>query len=239
MKLQMDAEALNLLKRAGLNEYESRVYLGLLNHGTATASDISEVASIPRPRTYDVLVKLEKKGFVSVQPGRPTKFSASVVSDAFKSLKEYRTKNHLKKLNDLKDVEKKLRKRATLVTVEEEGKEELWMLSNHINIKTKVESLIENAQDSIILAGDEKRINKKLGMYGDSLIKAKDRGVKVKIISSVEMEHDFIHKKAETHRMLIADDNVLFFLNDGANPKQDRGAWIKSGFVAQNLRKML
>ena len=239
MKVQMDTEALNLLKRAGLNEYESKVYLGLLNYGSTSASNISDIASIPRPRTYDVLSKLEKKGFVTMQPGRPTKFAASPVNEAFKSLERHKTRKHLKKIDELKDIENRLRKKSKTAVIKEDKTDELWMLSNFTNIKSKIETLIEGAQDTVVIAGNEDGIDRKLKAFKESLKIAKQNGAAVKVVSPNKADHEFEDVIADPHRMIIADDNVVFFLNDGSDPKQDKGVWIKSDFVSSNLKKML
>jgi len=49
------------LKEFGLNIYESKLWTALLSMGVATAGELSDVANVPRSRTYDVLESLEKK----------------------------------------------------------------------------------------------------------------------------------------------------------------------------------
>jgi predicted transcriptional regulator len=54
-----------LLKRVGLDEKQSEIYLALLSLKTAAASDIAKLAKQSRSHTYIILRDLEKKGLVS------------------------------------------------------------------------------------------------------------------------------------------------------------------------------
>src|SRR4030042_6799932 len=64
------------LKDFGLNSYESKVWAALLSRGVSTAGELSDIANVPRSRSYDVLESLEKKGFVIMKFGKPIKFVA-------------------------------------------------------------------------------------------------------------------------------------------------------------------
>jgi len=54
-----------LLKRVGLDDKETEIYLALLSLKTAGASDIAKLAKQSRSHTYLILRDLEKKGLVS------------------------------------------------------------------------------------------------------------------------------------------------------------------------------
>ena len=60
----------------GLNSYEYRIWTALLSRGTSTAGELSDIADVPRSRSYDVLESLEKKGFAVMKLGKPIKFLA-------------------------------------------------------------------------------------------------------------------------------------------------------------------
>ncbi|MBN1386465.1 helix-turn-helix domain-containing protein, partial [Candidatus Woesearchaeota archaeon] len=48
-------EFLNKLKDFGLNSYESKLWTALLSRGVSTAGELSDIANVPRSRSYDVL----------------------------------------------------------------------------------------------------------------------------------------------------------------------------------------
>jgi len=78
------AEVLN--KQLGLTPYESRAYISLLMHGPMSPSEISQKASIPRPRAYDVLQSLMEKGLLTEQSGKPSIYAAVEPTQGLKNL---------------------------------------------------------------------------------------------------------------------------------------------------------
>ena len=71
-----DMETTKKTKVFGLNTYEARIWTALLSKGISTAGELSDMANVPRSRSYDVLESLEKKGFVVMEPGKPIKYIA-------------------------------------------------------------------------------------------------------------------------------------------------------------------
>ena len=67
---------LNELKQIGLNEYESRVYIALLEHGSMKGGQVCKKSNVPHGKTYESLVSLEEKGFISITPLKPKIFTA-------------------------------------------------------------------------------------------------------------------------------------------------------------------
>jgi hypothetical protein len=65
----------------GLNEYEARAYLALLQHGPAVAGDISRRSGIPRPRVYDTLQRLIEASLVAENGGSPRSYSPLPLDD--------------------------------------------------------------------------------------------------------------------------------------------------------------
>ena len=90
-------EMLARLRRTfDLNLYEVKVWVALLSRGISTAGELSNMANVPRSRTYDVLESLERKGFVVMKLGKPIQYIAvspkDVVERAKKNVKEDATK---------------------------------------------------------------------------------------------------------------------------------------------------
>ena len=87
-------EILDTLKGIGLNLYERKIFVALLAKGVATAAEVSEIAKVPRSRSYDVLESLAEKGFVVVQPSKPIKYVALNPAEAMEKTKEALRKKH-------------------------------------------------------------------------------------------------------------------------------------------------
>lgn len=69
-------EVFEALRTLGLTEYEARAYVSLVEKGVQTAGDVSEYAEIPHSKTYEILSRIEKRGLIQVQNGRPRVYNA-------------------------------------------------------------------------------------------------------------------------------------------------------------------
>src|SRR5574341_2230731 len=99
---------LNKLKDFGLNSYEAKLWTALLSRGVATAGELSDIANVPRSRSYDVLESLERKGFVVMKLGKPIKYIAvppqEVLERVKKNMKED-ADERIKRLEQLKSTD--------------------------------------------------------------------------------------------------------------------------------------
>ena len=70
-------EFLSKLRRYfSLNLYEVKIWAALLSRGVSTAGELSDIADVPRSRSYDVLESLEKRCFIITKLGKPIKYIA-------------------------------------------------------------------------------------------------------------------------------------------------------------------
>ncbi|HLE05955.1 MAG TPA: helix-turn-helix domain-containing protein, partial [Candidatus Nanoarchaeia archaeon] len=77
---------IDLLRKLGLNKYESDAYVALVKLGSASAFNISKASSVPFGRIYDSLNVLEIKGLVEVVPTKPKKYKAVDPTSALNTL---------------------------------------------------------------------------------------------------------------------------------------------------------
>jgi sugar-specific transcriptional regulator TrmB len=109
------------LKSIGLGNYESRAYISLLKSGALTPMQVSKVAKIPGPRTYDVLRKLESMGFVIKEPKkREPKYSAIPVKAALEHYSKELAEDYKNRERLVKKVSAKLAKVVTPAVSTEE-----------------------------------------------------------------------------------------------------------------------
>jgi sugar-specific transcriptional regulator TrmB len=57
-------ELRDVLYESGLSQYQTEVYVTLLELGRASALEIAEACEVPQSRIYDVLRDLDSKGYV-------------------------------------------------------------------------------------------------------------------------------------------------------------------------------
>lgn len=91
----------SVLKEIGMTDYESEVYLALLENGQISAYELAEKAGLYRQVTYDTLKRLTEKGFVSsVIEGKTKLFKATNPELLLEFLNE-RTENYKQILPEL------------------------------------------------------------------------------------------------------------------------------------------
>ena len=62
------------LREMGLNAYEIDAYIVLLEGGQMTAMEISQQATVPYSKMYEVLNSLKEKGWIKSSETRPFKY---------------------------------------------------------------------------------------------------------------------------------------------------------------------
>ncbi len=246
MKLDMDSDLINSLQKIGLNKYESKAYLALATSGPLTASELSEKTDIPRPRTYDILNKLDDKGMASIQPGRPAKYNSHPVEESLDNLKKTKKEEHRKELEEIEEVKEEFQRKAGEVDTGEKTDPEdfMWFLRDKNKIHSKIQSLVKNAEREITIATDTEDANKHIDTHGELLQEAMERGVDVKLVTGKSKDLDRSLDSAEViesdhdHRFMTIDDHSILFLNP-SEESEEVGAWVKSPFFTQGLKSKL
>ena len=64
-----------MMKKCGLNEYESKAYFTLLISGKSKAWDLYKRSSVPSSKIYYVVEELKEKGLVEVEGWKPKTIS--------------------------------------------------------------------------------------------------------------------------------------------------------------------
>jgi len=257
IKMIVQKHFLNKLKDFGLNTYESKLWTALLSRGISTAGELSDIANVPRSRSYDVLESLEKKGFIVMKIGKPIKYIAvppeevldrvkkTIVDDAetqatvLEGLKGSEILTELKLLHtqgvdlvDPSDLSGSLRGRNNIY--------------NHLDL------MIKNAKKSITLMTTSQGLLRKMDSLKSSLKKAKDRGVKIRIAAPLNEETQKILKDVKSiaevrhadnlaSRFLVVDGKGLTFMllsDETVHPTYDVGVWVNTDFFAASLENM-
>lgn len=137
----------NTLKDLGLTEYETRAYIGLVSSGPSTAGDLSEASNVPHSRIYDVLSKLEKKGWIESQSGRPARYRAKPPSEALRLLK-------IKQEQNLKRASETIQQE--LEPLYEEGgeveKPDIWTIRGNREILERMEVMLTRSEIEVLIS---------------------------------------------------------------------------------------
>jgi sugar-specific transcriptional regulator TrmB len=165
------------LQQLGLTDYEIRSYTSLLEIGPATASELSEGSGVPYSKVYEVRGSLEKKGWIEMEHGRPSKYypkPPSVAMDIARSQLEtaFRT-NETLVLGELQPLYEKKGVRE---------RPDIWIVRGDFNVLAKVRETVEHVQKEILAA-----VPALPDSVADALIPLVktivDRGVKVQLMT--------------------------------------------------------
>ena len=211
----MESENFKKVKALGLNTYEVKIWTALLSRGVSTAGELSDIANVPRSRSYDVLESLEKKGFVVMKLGKPIKYLAVAPKEVLERVKEQieaKTKIHISGINEnsftsmIKDLQKsydKTQKDADTIAV-----------LKGPNLQRHILFLSGNAKKDIVVAQTNKN---------DSVYSALADEGKNKNINLVKHNTGF--------RLLLFDQDdsiVIPISEDDVHPDYNFGLWVKN-----------
>ena len=140
-------KVLRTLKELGLTEYETRAYIALVSGGPTTAGDLSQLSNVPYSRIYDVLSKLERKGWIEVQSGRPIRYRAKPPAEAIR-LSRIEQERKFKEGSDavMKELEPLYEQKA------EVKKPEIWVIRGDRNLIGKIGEMLARAQVEVLIS---------------------------------------------------------------------------------------
>jgi sugar-specific transcriptional regulator TrmB len=242
-------ELVSLLKRVGLNDYESKSYLALLRLGSATASQVSKQAGIPRARVYDVLMSLERKGFIVLSPSRPLKFNVLPVQIALKNFEELEKKNFNARLEELSTLKKELLKKTQKIQEKFLEGENVLLLRGQQKIFSTIESALSKCKEEVIISTNELNAIKKINAFKQKFEALKRRGVSIvfKLDKASNLKNPVlkafknlikINSSQNNSRFVVFDSNKVLLFLDNSKEKEDSALLIESPFLASFFKKL-
>lgn len=249
-------ESLNQLKDFGLNTYESKLWTALLSRSTSTAGELSDIAHVPRSRSYDVLESLEKKGFILMKPGKPLKYVAVPPEEVIERVKQRVIDHSEEQLLIMRELEKS-GMLTELRTIHEKGIEHIeptdmtGSLRGRTNIYNHLESMVRRATKSVKLLTTQTGFISKQKVLAEAFKDARSRNVLVQIAAPLKQAPRDALKALEGKalvktttldgRMMILDEREVVFmlLNDTAvHEAYDVAIWIQSPMLSKSLSEL-
>ena len=142
-----DATAIEGLERLGLTSYEAQVFLGLQKLGSATASEVGEVADVPRSQVYGAAERLEERGLVETRQSTPTAYRPVSLEEARSRL-----------LDDLQETGTRTFEYLETVSESREADEQteaIWLVEGADAIASRVVELVADAEDHVLFGTDD------------------------------------------------------------------------------------
>jgi len=218
-----DEDAIQGLKRLGLTTYEARVFLALQKLGSGAASEISEVADVPRSQVYGAAEELEGRGLVETQQSTPTVYRPVPLEQARRQLLDQLAETGAETFDYLETVQDS--------AVQEERTESIWLIRGSDAIASRVASVAADADERLLYAAESPEMLE--ADVVEALDGAADRGVSV-IVASVNpalldaapssLERyrvpDERDMDVSTGRVLVADGATILMSTLQARPEE-------------------
>ncbi|MBI4173751.1 MAG: TrmB family transcriptional regulator [Candidatus Aenigmarchaeota archaeon] len=247
-------ETLDALRSIGLNLYERKIYVALLAKGIATAAELSELANVPRSRSYDVLETLAEKGFVIVQSSKPIKYVALEPREALDRVKQIMEKQY----QETSDRIDRLKESKILNELDNIHKKGLAMvqpadmtgtLKGRHMINRQLRTLFREAKGRIHIMTTEQGLNDLYSNHYRILKKTARRGAKIRILAPISNNAaansfgeiaEVKNLENPVGRAIIIDDkHVIVSLTDDkdVHETQDLAFWAQSPHAAKDFVK--
>jgi len=250
-------EFLSKLRRYfALNLYEVKIWAALLSRGVSTAGELSDIADVPRSRSYDVLESLEKKGFVVMKLGKPIKYIAVAPTEVVERVKKnvmLDASERIKRLEDLKSSEVL----EELNSLHSQGIEMVepadlsGSLRGRHNLYSHIELMLRNAEKSVTLMTTTQGLMRKLEGFKPIFEKLKKKGVKIRIAAPVSKDGRKLVKELgkavevrhtdSKARFLVVDGKEIVFMamdDQKVHPTYDIGIWVTTPFFSQAVENL-
>lgn len=247
-------EAITVLEKLGLKEYEARCFVGLTRVETGTAKKLSELTEVPRTRVYDAIRILEAQGLVEIHHSSPQQFRAVSLDEATETLRD-QYESRVERLEDAL---------GSIDIVDEDDDtpvQQVWSMAGNGGIENRTEELIETATDEVVLViGDESLLTGNLietlndvGEETDLLIGALTESLEQQIrtavpnattfISGLEWLHATDDSEDETAigRLLLVDRSTILVSSIMPDTKEEQAIFGKgfgNGLVVISRRLM-
>jgi sugar-specific transcriptional regulator TrmB len=183
--VQQDDYVIKQLSDFGLTVNQAKVYLCIVQHGSTSASKISEATHLHRQDIYKMLPKLEKLGLITKTLGKPIMINAIPVETALEHLVEIETRKANNKISHLEAEVKNLTKAITQQQgTESEQENERWLipLTTDAELANTAHLKFENTKTEYDLVTTPElitRMEEHLRVHIRTMAK---RGIKIRII---------------------------------------------------------
>jgi len=177
------------LRRLGLTEYESRIYLALIKMGPLKASEVSFFGQVPRTKSYGAIKELEQKGLVRVTPGKPETYAPRSPNEVLAPL--------VTKLNiDLKESEEVVQSLSVAFESSKFVKRgipkessEFWQIDGRQNVFDKMNQILGEATKAVNYCTSAAGLVRAYKVHGEILEKVKKRGATVRVLAPMVSEN--------------------------------------------------
>lgn len=238
-----EGDAVDALKSLGLTTYEARVFVALQKLGAGTASEVADIAEVPRSQVYGAAEDLEERGLVDVEQSNPTRYRPVGVEEARERLYRQLRSESDAAFDYLESVRSEY-------GADEEQSEAIWTVRGSANVAARAAQLVASAETRVMYGTDAVQ---RLGpSVRDALAEAVEAGATVTVVSESE---DVLavarevgaravavdHKPTPdmgAERVVMADDDAVL-VSVGGDDGSETAFWSRDTAFAAMLSSLL
>ncbi len=178
--MTLSRESLEALRLMGLTDYETQSYVALTSLISATATEVSLAANVPRSKVYQVLKNLLDKGFIEISRGKPLKYTVIPPHEVFK-----KSRDHIRETMEQAESELNLVYESQIPQVPAP----IWLLHGQDKIVKKEMEIISRTKESLFIMGGL-MFPKEPPLLKSNLEKSIQKGVNIRILTAPTCQVD-------------------------------------------------
>jgi sugar-specific transcriptional regulator TrmB len=195
------------MQNIGFTQYESQVYLALLQQSNISGYELAKISGVPASKIYQILNKLTDKEMILAIDSEPKKYAPLPPEEILSRFKN----DYLGTIDNLTD------KLGHLYANDEASESYIWNLSGRLEIIRKIVEFIDQAKRNIFLSIWDEEVDE----LQEALIQTASRDVEITIVHfgkkllgiGDEYSHGNEHKiriqRGGRRIALIVDDNKV------------------------------
>jgi sugar-specific transcriptional regulator TrmB len=193
--MSVEEREVSALRRLGLTEYESRIYLVLLRRGPIKASELSFFGQIPRTKTYGAIKELERKGLLRIIPGKPEVYAPSYPGEVLTPI----VTKLSRELTDAESVVEDLilSYESQRFTKRQDPREadEFWQLDGRPGIINKLNQVFGGATKTVNYVTSSSGLVRAYKANCEILERVRKKGAKVRVLAPVTSENSVVARE--------------------------------------------
>jgi sugar-specific transcriptional regulator TrmB len=201
------------LQRLGLSKYEAEVFVALQQLDSGTASDVDELADVPRSQVYGAAEDLANRGLLDVQHASPKRYRAVSLEEAREQLRRDFEREQERAFDALADLEADF-------AGGEERQEAIWTVRGRETIDARVESFIRDAESTVRIGLDSELLAENVAEAlldvadaVDVVVMSTDPGVRERFadtaVRTVRLPDDVGNSGSPDGRVVVVDDRTV------------------------------
>jgi len=201
------------LQRLGLSKYEAEAFVALQQIDSGTASDVAELADVPRSQVYGATEDLEERGLVDVEHASPKRYRAVTLEEAREQLRRDFERQQECAFDALAELEREFAEG-------EERQEAIWTVRGTETIDARVETFLADVESSVrfgaipsLVDDDAVTALSDAAKGADVTVVSADPAVLERFdetaVETVHLPDDFGRDNAPSGRFVVVDDRTV------------------------------